>query len=147
MPAAVRRVTLSATQPVRWQTQVCCEPDSKAAIQDNAIAVGLAARFAEFLERVLRQQAPLARPEEVAFFFLASYARAPWGGWTSTPGFWGWRTGGIVFVPVIVRSVRLFSRTVGGGTSFDTFVVDDRISIRSTWSIAVKFYTGDAATI
>lgn len=35
---------------------------------------GLAARFAEFLERVLLHQAPLARPEEVAFF-LASYAR------------------------------------------------------------------------
>ncbi|MDE2582509.1 MAG: N-6 DNA methylase, partial [Rhodospirillales bacterium] len=35
---------------------------------------GLATRFAEFLERVLLHQAPLARPEEVAFF-LASYAR------------------------------------------------------------------------
>ena len=35
---------------------------------------GLAARFAEFLERVLLHQAPLARPEDVAFF-LASYAR------------------------------------------------------------------------
>jgi len=35
---------------------------------------GLAARFAEFLERVLLHQAPLVRPEEVAFF-LASYAR------------------------------------------------------------------------
>lgn len=35
---------------------------------------GLAARFAEFLERVLLHQAPLARPEEVARF-LASYAR------------------------------------------------------------------------
>jgi Type ISP C-terminal specificity domain/N-6 DNA Methylase len=35
---------------------------------------GLAARFAEFLERVVLHQAPLARPEEVAFF-LASYAR------------------------------------------------------------------------
>ena len=35
---------------------------------------GLAARFAEFLERVLLQQALLARPEDVAFF-LASYAR------------------------------------------------------------------------
>lgn len=35
---------------------------------------GLGARFAEFLERVLLHQAPLARPEEVAFF-LASYAR------------------------------------------------------------------------
>jgi hypothetical protein len=34
----------------------------------------LAARFAEFLERVLLHQAPLARPEDVAFF-LASYAR------------------------------------------------------------------------
>lgn len=36
--------------------------------------VGEAARFAEFLERVLLHQAPLARPEDVAFF-LASYAR------------------------------------------------------------------------
>ncbi len=35
---------------------------------------GLGARFAEFLERVLLHQAPLARPEDVAFF-LASYAR------------------------------------------------------------------------
>ena len=35
---------------------------------------GLAARFAEFLERVLLHQAPLGRPEDVAFF-LASYAR------------------------------------------------------------------------
>ncbi len=35
---------------------------------------GLAARFAEFLERVVLHQAPLGRPEEVAFF-LASYAR------------------------------------------------------------------------
>ena len=35
---------------------------------------GLAARFAEFLERVLLHQAPLARPEDLAFF-LASYAR------------------------------------------------------------------------
>jgi hypothetical protein len=35
---------------------------------------GLAARFAEFLARVLLHQAPLARPEDVAFF-LASYAR------------------------------------------------------------------------
>ena len=35
---------------------------------------GLATRFAEFLERVVLHQAPLARPEEVAFF-LASYAR------------------------------------------------------------------------
>ncbi|MGH7043535.1 MAG: N-6 DNA methylase, partial [Acetobacteraceae bacterium] len=35
---------------------------------------GLATRFAEFLERVLLHKAPLARPEEVAFF-LASYAR------------------------------------------------------------------------
>jgi hypothetical protein len=35
---------------------------------------GLAARFAEFLERVLLHAAPLARPEDVAFF-LASYAR------------------------------------------------------------------------
>ncbi len=35
---------------------------------------GMAARFAEFLERVLLHQAPLARPEDVAFF-LASYAR------------------------------------------------------------------------
>jgi hypothetical protein len=35
---------------------------------------GLAKRFAEFLERVLLHQAPLARPQEVAFF-LASYAR------------------------------------------------------------------------
>jgi hypothetical protein len=35
---------------------------------------GLAARVAEFLERVLLHQAPLARPEDVAFF-LASYAR------------------------------------------------------------------------
>ena len=34
----------------------------------------LATRFAEFLERVLLHQAPLARPEDVAFF-LASYAR------------------------------------------------------------------------
>jgi hypothetical protein len=34
----------------------------------------LATRFAEFLERVLLHRAPLARPEEVAFF-LASYAR------------------------------------------------------------------------
>jgi len=37
-------------------------------------AEGLAARFSEFLERVLLHQAPLARPEDVAFF-LASYAR------------------------------------------------------------------------
>jgi hypothetical protein len=37
-------------------------------------APGLAARFAEFLERVLLHQAPLARPEDVACF-LASYAR------------------------------------------------------------------------
>ncbi len=36
--------------------------------------VGLATRFAEFLERVLLHQAPLGRPEDVAFF-LASYAR------------------------------------------------------------------------
>jgi hypothetical protein len=35
---------------------------------------GLGTRFAEFLERVLLHQAPLARPEDVAFFF-ASYAR------------------------------------------------------------------------
>ena len=35
---------------------------------------GLATRFAEFLERVLLHQAPLAKPEDVAFF-LASYAR------------------------------------------------------------------------
>ena len=35
---------------------------------------GLAARFAEFLERVLLHQTPLVRPEDVAFF-LASYAR------------------------------------------------------------------------
>ena len=35
---------------------------------------GLATRFAEFLERVVLHQAPLARPEDVAFF-LASYAR------------------------------------------------------------------------
>ena len=35
---------------------------------------GESARFAEFLERVLLHQAPLARPEDVAFF-LASYAR------------------------------------------------------------------------
>ena len=35
---------------------------------------GLGTRFAEFLERVLLHQAPLARPEEVAFF-LASYAK------------------------------------------------------------------------
>jgi Type ISP C-terminal specificity domain/N-6 DNA Methylase len=35
---------------------------------------GLATRFEEFLERVLLHQAPLARPEDVAFF-LASYAR------------------------------------------------------------------------
>jgi hypothetical protein len=35
---------------------------------------GLAKRFVEFLERVLLHQAPLARPEDVAFF-LASYAR------------------------------------------------------------------------
>ncbi|MGA9867495.1 MAG: type ISP restriction/modification enzyme, partial [Acetobacteraceae bacterium] len=35
---------------------------------------GLAMRFAEFLERVLLHQAPLGRPEDVAFF-LASYAR------------------------------------------------------------------------
>jgi hypothetical protein len=35
---------------------------------------GLASRFAEFLERTLLHQAPLARPEDVAFF-LASYAR------------------------------------------------------------------------
>jgi hypothetical protein len=35
---------------------------------------GLAARFAEFLERVLLHQAPLDKPEDVAFF-LASYAR------------------------------------------------------------------------
>jgi hypothetical protein len=34
----------------------------------------LATRFIEFLERVLLHQAPLARPEDVAFF-LASYAR------------------------------------------------------------------------
>jgi hypothetical protein len=34
----------------------------------------LAARFGEFLERTLLHQAPLARPEDVAFF-LASYAR------------------------------------------------------------------------
>ena len=34
----------------------------------------VATRFAEFLERVLLHQAPLARPEDVAFF-LASYAR------------------------------------------------------------------------
>ena len=37
-------------------------------------ATGLATRFAEFLERVLLHQAPLAKPEDVAFF-LASYAR------------------------------------------------------------------------
>ncbi len=37
-------------------------------------AEGLRKRFAEFLERVLLHQAPLARPEDVAFF-LASYAR------------------------------------------------------------------------
>ncbi|MFN7000821.1 MAG: N-6 DNA methylase, partial [Elioraea tepidiphila] len=36
--------------------------------------VGLATRFADFLQRVLLHQAALARPEEVAFF-LASYAR------------------------------------------------------------------------
>ncbi|MGH7209995.1 MAG: hypothetical protein ACREF1_00840, partial [Acetobacteraceae bacterium] len=36
--------------------------------------IGLATRFAEFLERVLLHQAPLGRPEDVAFF-LASYAR------------------------------------------------------------------------
>lgn len=36
--------------------------------------IGLGARFAEFLERVLLHQAPLARPEDVASF-LASYAR------------------------------------------------------------------------
>ncbi|MGH7056721.1 MAG: N-6 DNA methylase, partial [Acetobacteraceae bacterium] len=35
---------------------------------------GLGARFSEFLERVLLHQAPLARPEDLAFF-LASYAR------------------------------------------------------------------------
>jgi hypothetical protein len=35
---------------------------------------GLATRFAEFLERVLLHQAPLAKPEDVAFF-LASFAR------------------------------------------------------------------------
>jgi hypothetical protein len=35
---------------------------------------GLSARFAEFLERVVLHRAPLARPEDVAFF-LASYAR------------------------------------------------------------------------
>jgi hypothetical protein len=35
---------------------------------------GLAARFGDFLERVLLHPAPLARPEDVAFF-LASYAR------------------------------------------------------------------------
>ncbi len=35
---------------------------------------GLATRFAEFLERVLLHQAPLGRPEDVAFF-IASYAR------------------------------------------------------------------------
>lgn len=35
---------------------------------------GLASRFAEFLQRVLLHQAPLAKPEDVAFF-LASYAR------------------------------------------------------------------------
>ena len=35
---------------------------------------GLATRFAEFLERVLQHQAPLAEPQAVAFF-LASYAR------------------------------------------------------------------------
>jgi hypothetical protein len=35
---------------------------------------GLATRFAEFLERVLLHQAPLAEPQAVAFF-LASYAR------------------------------------------------------------------------
>jgi hypothetical protein len=35
---------------------------------------GLAKRFAEFIERVLLHQAPLARAEDVAFF-LASYAR------------------------------------------------------------------------
>ncbi|MGH7121588.1 MAG: N-6 DNA methylase, partial [Acetobacteraceae bacterium] len=35
---------------------------------------GLATRFSEFLERVLLHNAPLARPEDVAFF-LASYAR------------------------------------------------------------------------
>lgn len=35
---------------------------------------GLAARFAEFLQRVLLHNAPLSKPEDVAFF-LASYAR------------------------------------------------------------------------
>jgi hypothetical protein len=42
--------------------------------RDPRRPAGEAARFAEFLERVLLHQAPLARPEDVAFF-LASYAR------------------------------------------------------------------------
>ncbi len=42
--------------------------------RDPRRPAGLGARFAEFLERVLLHQAPLDRPEDVAFF-LASYAR------------------------------------------------------------------------
>lgn len=38
---------------------------------------GLAARFAEFLERVLLHHAPLARPEDVAFF-VASWTPLTW---------------------------------------------------------------------
>jgi len=53
----------------------CRDADAFFALaRGDARPPGLAARFAEFLERVLLHQAPLARPEDVAFF-LASYAR------------------------------------------------------------------------
>ena len=53
----------------------CADAESFFALAAGARRpAGLATRFAEFLERVLLHQAPLGRPEEVAFF-LASYAR------------------------------------------------------------------------
>jgi hypothetical protein len=53
----------------------CADADAFFALaRSTKRPVGLATRFADFLQRVLLHQAALARPEEVAFF-LASYAR------------------------------------------------------------------------
>lgn len=53
----------------------CADADAFFALaRGTTRPLGIATRFKEFLERVLLHQAPLARPEDVAFF-LASYAR------------------------------------------------------------------------
>lgn len=62
-PKTVESFTLAKSERELWQ--LCAAPGPAKAMAD---------RFAEFLRRVLRTPAPLAEPEDLAWF-LASYAR------------------------------------------------------------------------